>query len=55
METLGKLHFSERPFEFSRNMYKIGIFVLLNSENKLDVVISHVKFISKHHDKCTFA
>ena len=32
-----------------------GIFILVIFENKLDVVISHINFILKHHDKCKFA
>ena len=48
------------PFEFSRNrdlhkVSNVGIFVLLKFENKLDIVISHINFISKHHDKCKCA
>ena len=34
-------------------VYKVGnvdIFVLLKFENKLDVVISHITSISKHHE-----
>ena len=33
----------------------VGIFVLLKFENKLNVVIVHTNFISKHHDKYKFA
>ena len=45
-------------FGFSRNrLHKvgnIGIFVLSKFENKLDVLISNINFISKHNDKFKF-
>ena len=31
------------------------ILVLIKFENKMDVFITHINFISKHHDKCTLA
>ena len=39
-------------------IHKVGnvlIFVLLKYENKLNVVFSHITFISKHHGKRKFA
>ena len=33
----------------------VGIFILLNFENKLEIVVSHIAFNSKHHDKSIFA
>ena len=38
-------------FEFSRNGQGWYIFVLLKFENKSDVVVSHIHFISKYCDK----
>ena len=32
----------------------VGIFKIPKFENKLDVVISQINFISKDHDKCKF-
>ena len=41
-------------FSVKHEIGNVGIFVLFELENKLDVVIIHVSFISKHQDKCTF-
>ena len=48
----GSLLYSSFPVK--DKIGNIGIFVLFELENKLDVVIIYVSFIPKHQDKCTF-
>ena len=45
----------QSSFPAIHKVSNIGIFVLLKFENKLDVVNSHINFISKNHNKCKFA
>ena len=41
----------QSSFPVIHKVGKDGIFVLLIFENKVDIVISYINFISKHHDK----
>ena len=45
---------SQSSFPVIHKVGNIDIFVLLKFGNKLDVVISHINFISKQYDKCKF-
>ena len=47
----------DNRIEFYRNTQigNVGIFALLKFENKLDIVITRINFISKKHDKCKYA
>ena len=46
---------SSSSFPAIHKVDNVDIFVLLKSEKKLQVVISHINCISKHPDKCKFA
>ena len=45
---------SHTRFAVTHKVDNVGIFVLLNSENKLDNITHHFNFHSKNYDKCNF-
>ena len=42
-------------FAVIRKIGNVGFYVLFTFENKVDIVISHINFNSKHYDKCKYA